>query len=248
MKRTNADICSIELNEIKKANMEELFSLFRYCLKNMICYCCNKKNNISKECYNIFKEFYNIYLYEKKVLNFLINHLSYIEEEKLDIIIKKMEILNEKTITYFYNYLNFLEKNKNANLQFTKNKKEFDILQNDESLKKEISNSIFTKEFVQTYLGFEQDFWKFIDSRTTFSDEITTHVIDYKYIQNYQIQLKLTLPVIKDLKTAIECVRGYSKVHILYFSNNKTSAKNVEDTIRNYYGNIEKYLKINKEV
>jgi len=248
MNKIQADQCVLEMQEIKKQNLEELFLIIKYSFENLInsIFCKKSKTEIPKKCYNIVKEFNKIIKEERKILNFLINHISYIEENNLKDFIEKLDELNEQTINYFYQYLDNIEDAIELNdvLRIAPEKRNFKTLPENNELKKEACNLILSKELVKNFLGYEEEFWKFIDARSIFSDDVTDYKIEWEYNFGSQIRLRLILPEIKNLDTALSCVKAYNKAHILYFCDHKTKLNNPDEKIKKYYKRMINYFDV----
>lgn len=246
MNKIQADQCVLEMQEIKKQNLEELFLIIKYSFENLInsIFCKKSKTEIPKKCYNFVKEFNKIIKEERKILDFLINHISYIEENNLKDFIEKLDELNEQTINYFYQNLDSVEDAIEFDDVLNPAKREFKTLPENIEIKKEACNIVLSRDFLKAYLGYEDAFWKFIDARSVFSDEITEYQMEWEYNLGSQIKMNLVLPEIKDLNTALNCVKAYNKAHILYFYNNKTRLNHPEEEIKKYYKRMINYLDV----
>lgn len=62
--------------------------------------------------------------------------------------------------------------------------------------------------------------------------KITEYQMEWEYNLGSQIKMNLVLPEIKDLNTALNCVKAYNQAHILYFYNNKTRLNHPEEEIK----------------
>lgn len=247
MIKQQADLSVAEINKIKEENWEELYLIIKYSFEALLNYMffSRSKMNIPKTSLNIIASYIKTFKEERKILNFIINHISYIDKENLELFLEKLNTLNEQTINYFYDLLDNIEDaidlNDESRMITPKN---FKFLPKNRKIKTDACNLVLSKEFIKGYLGFENDFWTFIDERTVFTDEVKISKIDYKYGIGEQIKLSLFLPPITDLETALTAVRGYNKAHIIYLSNKKTRLENPEEGIKKYYLNMQKHFNI----
>jgi len=247
MIKQQADLSVAEINKIKEENWEELYLIIKYSFGTLLNYMffSRSKMNVPKTSLNIVVNFIKTFKEERKILNFIINHISYIEEEQLEFFLEKLNNLNEQTINYLYTNLDNIEDAidlNDENRMITP--KNFELLPENRNIKIDVCNLVLSKNFLKSYLGFESDFWTFIDARTIFTDEVKTAQMDWEYHLGSQIKLKLYLPPIINLETALIAVKAYNKAHILYLSNNKTSLENSEENIKKYYFNIQKYFNV----
>lgn len=247
MEKIIADKYALELSKIKRDNLEELYLIIKCSFENLIYYMKYKKtkSSVPKQCINVVKEFIKIIYEERKIVNFILNHISYIDEVNLSDFLEKLDTLNEQTINYFYIHLDDIEDAIELDdLRRINDNKKFKTLPENNDIKLNACNLIFSKEFIKSYLGYEEAFWKFVDARTIFSYDIKDYEMEWSYDLGEQIKLKLTLPVIKDLNTAIICMKAYNKVHILYINKNKQSMEHPEEKIKKYYANACNYLNV----
>lgn len=247
MIKQQADLSVAEINKIKEENWEELYLIIKYSFEAIFNYVLFSKTkmNIPKTSLNIIREFIKTFKEERKILNFIINHISYIDKESLEDFLEQLDILNEKTINYLYERLDNIEEaidlNDETRMITLKN---FDLLPENKTIKTNACNLVLTKEFIKSYLGYENEFWKFIDARTIFTDEVKASKMDWEYEVGKQIKLLLYLPPIIDLESALIALKAYNKAHVIYMSNNKTSLENSEERVKKYYLNIQKYFNI----
>ncbi|MBR1414039.1 MAG: hypothetical protein IJ574_05180 [Bacilli bacterium] len=101
----------IDINEIKRDNIEELWLIFK-CFIN--CYISSGfkmglNNQITKETIIAFKEFYNILKKEKYILNSLIENYNNLDFDEVIELLNDLDILNEKTFNYYYSVFDNIE-------------------------------------------------------------------------------------------------------------------------------------------
>ena len=105
-------ICiKIDVNEIKKDNVEELWLMFQYFI---ICYMSSiinlgVCNTVTSEAKMAFNEFYCILKKEKDILNIIFNNCNKLDFDEVVKFLNDLDILNEKTFNYYYSIFDNIE-------------------------------------------------------------------------------------------------------------------------------------------
>lgn len=247
MIKKEADLMETEINKIKEENWEQLYLIIKYSFDSVINYFLYSKKtmDVPSNAMNIVSIYLKTFKEERKILKHIMNHISYIDSYNLELFLEELEKLNEQTINYLYERLDNIEDAIELNDQNRMiTKKDFNLLPENKNIKQEACNLVLSKEFIKSYLGYEESFWKFIDARTIFTDEVKICKMDWEYTTGKQIKLILYLPPITDLDTALIAMKGYNKAHILYLSNYKTSMENAEENVKKYYLDLQKHFNI----
>ena len=247
MIKKEADLMETEINKIKEENWEQLYLIIKYSFDAILNYCIYSKTtmDVPSNALNVVGTFLKTFKEERKILKHIMNHISYIDREKLEQFLEELEKLNEQTINYLYKRLDNIEDAIELNDQNRMTtRKNFDLLPDNKNIKQEACNLVLSKEFIKSYLGYEESFWKFIDARTIFTDEVKSSKMDWEYNLGDQIKLILYLPPITDLDTALIAMKGYNKAHIIYLSNYKTSMENAEENVKKYYLDLQKHFNL----
>lgn len=247
MLKKEADLMETEINKIKEENWEQLYLIIKYSFDSIINYFLYSKTtmDIPSNALNVVGTYIKTFKEERKILKHIMNHISYIDKENLELFLEELEKLNEQTIDYLYERLDNIEDAIELNDQNRMTtRKSFELLPENKNIKTQACNLVLSKDFIKSYLGYEESFWKFIDARTIFTDEVKSCKMDWEYNFKEQIKLILYLPPITDLDTALTAMKGYNKAHIIYLSNYKTSMENSEGNVKKYYLDLQKHFNI----
>jgi len=107
MIKKEADLMETEINKIKEENWEQLYLIIKYSFDSVINYFLYSKTtmDIPSNALNVVGTYIKTFKEERKILKHIMNHISYIDKENLELFLEELEKLNEQTINYLYERL-----------------------------------------------------------------------------------------------------------------------------------------------
>lgn len=182
-------------------------------------------NYITKDSYNIYKQFRLIQKEEQKIHKFILKNSKNITFEKFSELIELLEQLNEETMIYYINALNDIItacQTKNE-LYAAHEKKNFDTLIDTDEYRIQVSGLTITKEEIKEFLNYPQEFWKYVETKIKRIDgskkenEIF-YVTLMKFDEDNKLlsDIKVLIPYVTDIKTAQVNVHELKHAYDLY--------------------------------
>lgn len=214
-----------DVRNIKKQNIEEFLLMFNYCLNaymNSVCVF-GINSSVSKDIINFWREFRSIINEEKNILNFLLNNYTKINIDEVNNFICELDDLNEETIEYCYKYLEGIEDACSMGVEWKARRpiKNFDTLIDTDLYYKKMIGLVITFSDIKKYLGYEDEFWNLIDSKTYIIDSYDEkdknfYGVNIKYNNKIVEDIKVFVPKIINLETALVNVHEFKHAYDLY--------------------------------
>lgn len=238
------DIENMKSGQFEQMRLIATYSLSSY-IKSLIAF--GGKSNVTKDNLNVIKEMFNILKTERALLNFILKNIDNINLDSTEEIILAMDDLNDKTVEYYYSVINDIEdavdlKEERRGIRPRKN---FTTLDKDSSYVSDVMALAESKESIQEFLGYEKEFWEYIKDKD-YGVEVPTDIAEnISYVHSIMnpdgtlYSMRLLIPDIIDLRTALLAIRSYVRAYNLYKSIGKEPA--IED-INDYADVQEAYI------
>jgi len=206
------------INSIKSENIERTLLITKYCftvyLKSIFKF--GLKSGIPKEVATLWKNFIILLKEETRILNIISKY-----PEFTNFYTGNLDSLNEKTISYYEDILELLDNiNKKATTSKTKTK-----------TKSTVSMTLGFDD-VKIFLDYPPEFWKYIKDKTITIDGYAEKERDFYGVvlreSNKVANVKLIVPKITDLRTALVNVCEYQNAYKLYQKINNISDENFD--------------------
>ncbi len=221
IEKITANIKDMKNGSYEQMVLITLYSLSSY-FKSLITF--GQGSNVTRDNLNIIKEMFNILKKERQLLIFILKHIEEFEVEAVCNVVYILDDLNDKTVEYYYNVIEDIEdavfmKEERRGIRPRKN---FPTLIQSDSYTKEVIALTETKDNVKNFLGFEDDFWQYIEKheysvRTTpeLAQEMAyvTYLVDENHIVT---GMKLLVPDVVDLSTALLAIKLYQQAYDIY--------------------------------
>lgn len=216
-----------DIENMKNNSYEQMCLITFYSLSSFFksLFIFGQKSEITKDNLNIIKEMFQILKKERKLLNYILKNLDKFDLDSTIDVIDTLDALNEKTIMYYYKVIGDIKIACNTKVEARGIRMEQDfktLIQSDSYSNQVIALSI-NKENIKEFLGYEDEFWEFLKMRDT-SNLKTTYEIakEISYVvpiydeNGILVDIKMFIPKVCDLKTALLCIKQYQRVYSLY--------------------------------
>ena len=219
----NKAILVKDIEDMKKGQLEEMFLISFYSLSSYFksLFTFGTRSSVTRDNINVIKEMFNIIKSERILLNFMLRNI-----DKFTDIVGSMDDLNDKTIEYYYKVIEDIEEavEMEEEHRAIRPKKSFPtLIQTDTYINQVIALSE-NKSNIKEFLGFEEDFWEYIkkyEGSIEVSPEIASeiaYVIPFYDGNGIVTGLKMLVPEVVDLSTALIAIKCYVKAYDIYRS------------------------------
>ena len=187
-------------------------------------------NEVTKETIRIYKELKEIQEKEYEISEFIKKNALDIDEIATNDLIRQLDELKSKTIIYYYTaFEDILTACDLKNDISAKHKeKDFETLNETNAYKLFAASLLLEFKDIKQLLGFEEEFWKYIEHRIVFRNSNTNSkfTIDIKLDENNNTKdFTLILPRIVDIFSLKKCIELISYAYVLY----KNIGKEIDD-------------------
>lgn len=227
-----------DIRETQLANLEAQIMMLKEYLILFINILINKgfSDNYLQELIKIKNEYIAILTEENNLLNLILKNGINKDLYAVDILFEKINELADKTINYYYDLLDDIEKEIEIDRGFSyiRLPKNFNTLIEDNELKLLAYGLDLTLEDIKNYLCYENDFWDYIANKIKvikkpyqdFNLKMHYYGVWYNFNENNELtKLIICIPEIVDLKTAQIAIHEFRHAHDIYTGSIK------EDTI-----------------
>lgn len=215
-----------EIKDMKGGSYEQMALITYYSLssyfKSLLTF--GGHSTVTKDNLNVIKEMFNILKKERQLLNFILEHIEEFEVDAVCNVVNILDDLNDKTVEYYYNVIEDIEVacDMNDEKRGRRPRKGFPTLIQSDSYSNEVIALAETKDNIKTFLGFEEEFWNYIEKheyslRTT--PELAQEVAYVTYLvdENHNVAgMKLLVPEVVDLSTALLAIKLYQQAYDIY--------------------------------
>lgn len=224
MERTTNDkeILMNDLQEMKSGEIEQMFLITYYSLisyfKSLLTF--GARSSVTKDNLNVIREMFRITRIERNMLNYMMAHIDEFDIETALGVVGSLDRLNDRTVIYYYDVINEIEDavEMNEERRGLRPRQDFDSLIQTNMYAKEIVALAESKDSIREFLCFGKSFWNFIDSREVVIDtEIEEAEVNaIRDSENRIVDLRITIPKVKDLESALLCLKLYRKAYDYY--------------------------------
>lgn len=227
MKKVDLRDLKHEVRNIRFFNVGEIALMSKYCL---IAYAKSVgsfgvKHSVTSDVVSVWKEFWNIIMEEKALLNKLVEYGLFVDVDEADVFLDELDDLNEKMVRYYYNVLADIETACEMGTEWRAkriNKSFKTLIETDEYRRMVCAFCTLSFEDIKIFLDYDENFWEYIQTRILWVD---SHLEDAKdfYGVNMKfddvsclIDMKIFVPSIINLDTALINVNVFSQAYQLY--------------------------------
>ena len=229
-----------DIRGMKKGSYEEMWLITVYGLSSYFksLFSFGFKSNVTKDNLNVIKEMFNILSTERRLLNYVLKNLDSFHVESTEDVIGMLDELNDKTVEYYYNVIEDIEdacecRDEHRGIRPRKN---FDTLTQSSSYASEVVALAIDKKAIKEFLGYEDEFWKFVKEREKgeikVSYEVASHLVQVipLYKNDVVNDVLFYIPSVVDLRTALLALQAYQKIYAIYkcIGKNKVSLEDVD--------------------
>lgn len=183
-----------------------------------------RTKKVVKNNFDIMKEYYSITREENRLLNFIINNIGEMDDEAVKKVIEIIDELNESTYLYYVKEIETIEEAIGLEQEYkadrTKTKKPSLIETDDYRIL--VIALMQNEESLREFLGYEQEFFDYIKERkkvVNSSHEVNSHECFVYPLHNDEMvltDLRMVIPKVVDLDSAILAIRLYKKAYNIY--------------------------------
>ena len=224
--KSKKEVLIDDIKEMKKGSYEEMWLITVYGLSSYFksLFSFGFSSNVTRDNLNVIKEMFGILTTERRLLNYILKNLDQFHIESTEDVISMLDSLNDKTVEYYYHVIEDIEDACECGQEFrgTRPRKEFDTLTQSDSYASEVVALALDKNAIKEFLGFEDEFWKFVQEREKEDFKVSyetasnmVHVIPV-YSDSIISDVKFFIPGVVDLRTALLAVQAYQKIYAIY--------------------------------
>lgn len=214
------------IEEMKKGQFEEMFLMSFYGLssyfKSLMAF--GSKSDVTKDNLNVIREMFKVVKTERLLLNFILKNVNNFNIDAAQNVVDTMDELNDKTIEFYYSVIDEIEDavDMNEERRGIRPRKNFSTLIQTDTYTSLVVALAENKDSVRSFLGFEDEFWEYIGScehsvevPSNIAEEISyvTALLDH---DGNVSGIKMLVPEVIDLNTALLAIRCYVRAHSLY--------------------------------
>lgn len=226
MDKIDRELLKEDIADIKSLNRNEFWLILKYCLeayiKSLVIFGANSK--VTQDTLSVLKEYMNINSERRKIMKFLLQNSFHIGHEEADDLLIALENINEQTVIYYYRVLDDIIdacecKNEVRAIRI---KKDFDTLIETDDYRAKAVGLVMTLEDIKSFFDYPDVFWQYVEKKVTYVD---SHIPDrekfYSTLMRFDsndclIDIKVIVPYIIDLKTALVNVHEFKHAYDLY--------------------------------
>lgn len=224
-----------EIIRLKSLSIPQTLSIMKECLKAYIYsyQTFGSDSIVTKEIVSIWDDFKDILKEEHLLLDYLYQNKDIIDFFKACTFIDRIELINEDTIEY---YLDSIENmivacDMQTKWRAKREVKSFLTLTEDTSYREELYDLTLTHTVIKDFFNYPNSFFEYMNSRTWLLDSMSIEEMSFcginvKEVNNSIADLKLFVPKIIDLETAIINIHEYRRAYEIY----KRIGKEFSDT------------------
>lgn len=220
------DSLTQEIKNMKNGQIEEMALVSFYSLESYFksLFTFGSKSSTTKDTLNVIKEMFQIVKRERTIFNYILNNMEQFNVDAIEDVVTILDDLNDKTLEYYYRVIDEIEdaidmKDERRSIRPRKN---FDTLTQTDSYARDVIALAERKSDIKSFLGYEEEFWQYIKGIER-SVEVTSDIAqEIAYVtalidnDNKVSGMKLLVPDVVDLKTALTAIKCYAKAYNLY--------------------------------
>lgn len=192
-----------------------------------------RKSTVTRDNLKIIKEMWKILREEEKLLNFILKNIWNVDVDAATKVVAMLDDLNDKTVEYYYKVMEDIEdacETKDEHRGKRPNQG-FDSLIQTRRYANQVVALAENMEDIRKFLGYEEDFWKFIKPLAKVSNADVSIVGGMFYVtpiydQDWNVStIKMLVPKVVDLPSALLCIKLYEEAYRIYKSLGKPYEK-----------------------
>lgn len=253
IKQLLQDIKEMKNGEFNQMYLVTIYSLSAY-FKSLLAFGSN--SSITKDNINIIKEMFNILKVERILLNYIVKNIDEFDVYSAIDVVGMLDEINDKTVEYYYSVINDIEDacETKQEIRGVRPKVKTPTLIQSNSYAAEVIALSENLTNLKDFLGFEEDFWKFIEHRVKVVDASAPIAIKMIYAipifdeKELVADVDIMIPKIIDLNTALMAIKMYKKAYEIYKLLGKKYDKESLGTSEELEGNYKNVYLANKAV
>lgn len=215
-----------DIEEMKKGQLEEMVLISFYSLSSYFksLFSFGTGSSVTKDNINVIKEMFNILKSERILLNFMLRNIDKFNINAVTDIVGSMDELNDRTVEYYYKVIEDIEEavEMKEERRGIRPKKHFSTLTQTDSYINQVIALSENRKNIKEFLGFEDEFWAYI-KEFEYSIEISpeeaenvAYVLPLHDSNNIVSGIRMLIPEVVDLSTALIAIKCYIKAHDIY--------------------------------
>lgn len=215
------------LKLVRNHNNDEKSFLFNIFMKSYMSsiFTFGKSSNITKDTVLMWKQFKESIMEEYRIHEFLIRNYDKINYDACIRYLDSVDELNEKTFLYYLKVLGDIQDacSTKCELRAKPINKNFSTIIETDEYQKKASGLTLTFSDVKQFLGYDDQFWDFVEKKIKFIDgSIEKNKAFYSTLMKFDSSdnlkdIKVIVPYVVDLESALVNVHEFTHAHDLYF-------------------------------
>ena len=215
-----------DIKAMKKGSYEQMLLITMYGLgsyfKSLFKF---GNSDVTRDNLNVIKEMFNILKTERELLNFILKNMDRFEISSTQDVVQMLDELNDKTVEYYYEVIEEIEDavDMGEESRGIRPVKHFPTLIQSNSSSNEVKALAINKQAIREFLGYEEEFWTYIkdmdktDVRVPYEGhEALSHAFPLYDGDDIVTGLKMYIPEISDLASALLAIQTYEKAHSIW--------------------------------
>ena len=215
-----------DIKAMKKGSYEQMLLITMYGLgsyfKSLFKF---GNSDVTRDNLNVIKEMFNILWTERELLNFILKNMDRFEISSTQDVVQMLDELNDKTVEYYYEVIEEIEDavDMGEERRGIRPVKHFPTLIQSNSYSNEVKALAINKQAIREFLGYEEEFWTYIkdmdktDVRVPYEGhEALSHAFPLYDGDDIVTGLKMYIPEISDLASALLAIQTYEKAHSIW--------------------------------
>lgn len=226
------DILTRDIEGMRDSQFEQMFLITFYGLSSYFksLFTFGSKSSIARDSIRVIKEMFDIVKTERRMLDFILKNMDSFDIESTSLVVAEMDQLNDKTVEYYYKVLDDIDEACECEVERfgIRPRKTFDTLTQTDSYTNQVIALAENKDSIKRFLGFEEKFWEFIKDKETGNSEYHSDkdakkafVVPVVDDSNNVVDIKMCIPKVVDLESALLTIRLYRRAYDLYMMLNK---------------------------
>lgn len=214
------------ISGMKQGGFNQIFLISFYSLnsyfKSIIAF--GRKHPITKDNLNIIKEVYQIFLKERKLLNFILKNIGTIDINEAANAVYMLDELNDETIMYYYEVIEDIEDACDIKDERRGKRKKSDT----PTL---LETNVYTNEVIalaendkslRKFLKFDEKFWELANTRIIIKEDNQEGLENVYYAKaildenDFVEDFRIIIPKVVNLNTALIAIKVYKEAYSIY--------------------------------
>ncbi len=215
-----------DIENMKSGQFEEMVLITFYSLssyfKSLISF--GASSNVTRDNLNVIKEMFEILSTERTLLNVVLKNIDLFNIDSATEVVRTMDELNDRTVEYYYNVIEEIEdavdmKEERRGMRPRKN---FPTLTQSSDYSTLVVALFENRDNIKSFLKFEEEFWNFIKSQEHIIEVPYEEALNVTYVvpitdnEGNVCDIRMILPKVIDLDTALLAIKLYCKAYSLY--------------------------------